>query len=653
MKKIILFFTLIFGCNAVLFAQNHLYIYREYQHTYKNGTRSKSGKPGSNYWQNQADYVIQAKVGPSNQHLMGTEKITYYNNSPHSLHKIVMKLQQNIFKKGEQRDYSFNPADITNGEEILQLKVRGQRIPSFNSADYSANNSIRPGGKKGNKSSVHSSYKISGTVMTIKLNQPLLPDHKMIINVRWSFHIPQKTHMRMGKRDKNTYFMGDWFPKVAVYDDITGWDETQYTGRQEFFNNYGNYDVSVTVPSSYGVWATGKLQNPNEVYTASFAKKVEKAFKSDSITHLISANDYKNSSRLFNQTSKTNTWKFNANNVSEFAFAYSDHYLWDAVGLDVPDGRRIRISTIYLKSSKHFNRVIHLARQVIHFFSYQLPDVPFPFPKMTVVNGKFPGGDGMEYPMMCNNPTAPHRTRRVDVTSHEIAHNYFPFYVGTNERQRAWMDEGWADLFTTAYMQTTKSWSKRLYRYVQQMNKLGGKNMTALPIMTPSTSENGKNYMFLSYFKPVLAYHFLHLYLGDKLYKKALQGYINRWKYKHPTPYDFFYSFNNLTGKNLNWYWNAWFFRVNWADLNIANVKKVSDGYKINITNKGGLPLPVKVELVYQDGSTQKVSKSLGIWKNRSKPVVIHAKKHLKKVILVGKLIPDIASEDNSYEVDG
>src|SRR5699024_9583460 len=122
---------------------------------------------------------------------------------------------------------------------------------------------------------------------------------------------------------------------------------------------------------------------------------------------------------------------------------------------------------------------------------YQLPGVPFPFPKMTVVNGKFPGGDGMEYPMMCNNPTAPHRVRRVDVTSHEIAHNYFPFYVGTNERQHAWMDEGWADLFTTAYMETTKSWSKRLYRYVQQMNKLGGKNMTALPIMTPSTSENG------------------------------------------------------------------------------------------------------------------------------------------------------------------
>jgi aminopeptidase N len=169
--------------------------------------------------------------------------------------------------------------------------------------------------------------------------------------------------------------------------------------------------------------------------------------------------------------------------------------------------------------------------------------------------------------------------------------------------------------------------------------------------MTPSTSQNGANYMFLSYFKPVLAYHFLHLYLGDKLYKKALQGYIQRWKYKHPTPYDFFYSFNDLTGKNLNWYWKAWFFQVNRADLSIAGVKKVNNGYKIKIANKGGLPLPVKVKLAYNDGSTQSISKSLGVWENRTKPLVIHGKKHLKKVILGNDLIPDIVPEDNSYVV--
>jgi hypothetical protein len=651
MKKTLLLSALLLGLTTILSAQNNLHIYREYQSGFKNNTRIKTGKPGPNYWQNRADYTIQAKVGAENQHLKGTEKITYYNNSPDSLHKIVMKLQQNIFKKGQQRNYSFNPADITNGEKILQLKVREHRIPSSDSADYSANYSIRPGEKKGGKGSGHSSYKISGTILKIKLGQPLLPDHKLVINVRWSFHIPQKTHMRMGKRDKNTYFMGDWFPKVAVYDDVTGWDQTQYTGRQEFYNNFGNYDVSVTVPSSYGVWATGKLQNSDDVYTASFAQKVKKAFQSDSVTHLISADDYKNGANLFNQTSETNTWKFKANHVSEFAFAYSDHFLWDAASVSVSKDRDVRVSTVYLQSSTHFNRVIHLARQVINFFSHQLPGVPFPFPKMTVVNGKLPGGDGMEYPMMCNNPTAPHRVRRVDVTSHEIAHSYFPFYVGTSERQHAWMDEGWADLFTTAYMESTKSWSKRLYRYVQQMNKLGGKNMTALPVMTPSTSQNGANYMFLSYFKPVLAYHFLHLYLGDKLYKKALQRYIQRWKYKHPTPYDFFFSFNDLTGKGLNWYWNAWFFEVNQADLSIDGVKKVNNGYKIKIVNKGGLPLPVKVKLIYNDGSTQTISKSLGIWKDRAKPVVIHAKKHLKKVVLGGDLIPDVAPEDNSHVV--
>jgi aminopeptidase N len=241
----------------------------------------------------------------------------------------------------------------------------------------------------------------------------------------------------------------------------------------------------------------------------------------------------------------------------------------------------------------------------------------------------------------------------VDVTAHEIGHTYFPFYVGTNERQRAWMDEGWADLFTTVYMETKKSWSKRLYRYVQQMNKLGGKNMTALPVMTPATSENGANYMFLSYFKPVLAYHFLHLYLGDKLYKKALQGYINRWKYKHPMPYDFFYSFNDLAGKNLDWFWNAWFFKINHADLSIEKVKKVKDGYQISIANKGGLPLPVKVKLIYDDGSTKTSKKSLGIWKDRTKPVEIHAKKNLKKVILGNKLIPDIHPDNNVYKIGG
>ena len=632
MKKTLLILLLIFGSNAFLAAQNKLHVFPDFQQPYVNHTRSKDGKTGSNYWQNKSDYHISAKVDPVLNQLEGSEHITYYNNSPDPLHKIVLRLYQNIYKKGSIRDYNFAASDITDGMQIKQLKIRNKLIDQSDPDDY----------------------QLSGTILTIALHQPLLPGDTLGVDATWNFHIPEKAYLRLGKGDSTSYFIGYWYPQISVYDDIHGWDMTKYTGLQEFYNDYSNFDVSIEVPAKYGVWATGLLQNPGEVYTKPFAKQVDAAFASDSVTHLITSQTYHNGPLPFDQTSTTNVWKFKARKVTDFAFSFSDHYLWDATGITMSDGRRIRVSAVYPKRAADFFEVATLARKAIDYYSNRLPGVPYPFPKMTVVQGKNQEStDGMEFPMMCNNPSAPDRGRTVDVTSHEIGHSYFPFYVGTNEHDYAWMDEAWAAMMPADYMKEEEPTSNRLTRYAHETSQQAKYRVMDLPVMTPSTALNRTNYFYLCYTKPAMAYNFLREELGDKLFIKALRGYIDRWKYKHPTPYDFFNSFNDISGRNLDWFWNSWFFEQYNPDLSISGVKTTRSGYEVIIKNKGGLPLPVALKLVYKDGRSEEVHKTVGVWKSNPSSIVIKAKKNLMKVVLGNDYIPDISPKNNVWMMGG
>ncbi|MEJ2105498.1 MAG: hypothetical protein P8X47_13130 [Ignavibacteriaceae bacterium] len=301
---IIIQFTLFI---SQLFAQCELYIPRNIRPAYEKGTRSFNGQPGVEYWQNSSEYKINVEVNPSNYFIKGNEKITYHNNSPDTLKSLVLRLYPNIYKKGSARDFSVSPEAVNDGMIIENLIVGENKI------DLEDNNI----------------YINQNTISIIKLSDFIPPESSVNISINWNFYMTPKTRLRMGVYDSTTVLVGYWYPQVAVYDDVDGWDFNNYSGQVEFYNDFSNFDVSVTLPNNFGVWGTGQLLNPEEVYSEKIYQKYLEANESDTVIHIISSNDFTTS---FKNKNDKNIWKFNAENVSDFAFALSDHYLWKISG---------------------------------------------------------------------------------------------------------------------------------------------------------------------------------------------------------------------------------------------------------------------------------------------------------------------------------
>ena len=631
-KSIILIFTFFaFLGNSGLtktFAQDtSLYMPRDIKKAYEDGTRSFDGKPGPKYWENFADYKIKVAIDTSTRSIIGEETINYKNNSPDTLKDIVFRLYQNLYRKGEMRDFPVDTTDLTDGMKINELTINGNKV---------------------NVDSNGAGFRISGTNMIVKLDQPLPSKDSLNIGCKWNFIMPLKTDIRMGMIDSTSYYVGYWYPQVSVYDDINGWDMIQYTGRQEFYNNFGNFDVEITVPKNYVVWATGILQNPEEVFTKKYLERRKESETSDSVIHIITLNDLDKGG--ITTANPKNTWHFKAENVTDFAFAASDHYLWDAGSAIVDDktGRRTIVAAAYRKQALDFPDVTKIGMKSIEYYSKKIPGVPFPYPKMTVVNGSH--GGGMEYPMMVNDYSAPNLARTLGVTAHEIAHTYFPFYMGIDETKYAWMDEGWATTFTTFVESdsvkgyASQDWITRVY------DEFAG-NELEMPMMIPSTLLRGESYGIASYFRPTEAYLTLKDMLGEKLFLKALHEYINRWHGKHPLPYDFFYSFNNALNENLDWFWKPWFFESGDPDLAIKNVSIEDNKIKIVIKKIGNIPVPVNIVAYYTDGTRDSIYQTAGVWKNRTDEYVFEIKtnKKLSKVVLGNNSIPDANLKNNVY----
>ncbi len=242
---------------AILFSfqslsQEKLFIPRNIQSAYEKGTRSPDGKPGAEYWQNSSDYKIEVEVDPSAYLFNGSEEVTYYNNSPDTLKRIVLRLYPNVFKKGSARDYAINPEAVTDGVTIEKISVSGRSINLEN----------------------QSIFRVTNTIAVIYLPEPILPKSSIDLSIEWSFSLSPKATLRMGVYDSTSVFVGYWYPQIAVYDDIDGWDYINYGGQEEFYNDFSNFDVNITLPNNFGVWATGELQNPEEVLNSKYFRKI-------------------------------------------------------------------------------------------------------------------------------------------------------------------------------------------------------------------------------------------------------------------------------------------------------------------------------------------------------------------------------------------
>ncbi|QHT66565.1 M1 family metallopeptidase [Rhodocytophaga rosea] len=624
------FFTLFFKIYILKAQSPSLYTPIDIQKVYKKNTRSLNGVPGPAYWQNRSDYVIKASIDPQTHILTGEENITYLNNSPDTLQQLVIRLYPDVFKKGNIRDEAVNPIDITEGVNIQKIQVNGNAIDL---------NASRP------------SVRRAGTNLFLQLSSPLPPAGKTTLDIQWSYSIPQKTHIRDGLYGASSYFIAYWFPQIAVYDDIDGWDTFNYTGTQEFYNDFGNFEVEITMPDEFIVWATGVLQNPDEILEKEYASRYKNARTSDEINKIITTDDRKKGEITLSK--QAHTWKFKAEYVPDFAFATSDTYLWDAtsVVVDKTTNRRTVVGAAYNPSSKDFYEVARYSRQCVEYFSSDLPGVPFPYPNLTVFNGS----GGMEFPMMVNDGSY-NLSGAAEVTAHEIAHTYFPFYMGINERKYAWMDEGWAQMLPNEMEfklrpGDQRTFSPQMYN-AQVLSGFAGNEMD-MPLMVSSSLLTGSSYGYASYFRPGVAYSTLKEMLGDELFTKTLQEYMRRWNGKHPIPYDFFYTFNDVLKEDLNWFWKPWFFEAGYPDLAIKEVQTQSKKTKITVEKKGTIPVPLVVSITFTDGSQEVIKESIRIWQKGAREFTVEKQfgKTIKKVELGALQIPDAVADNNVYVV--
>lgn len=627
MKKIsILLAALVFGLQFSVVAQSNRIIPIEVQKAYAAGTRSKDGVPGPNYWENHARYQISAELLAAESSLKGTEKVTYINNSPDTLKMLVIRLYQNIYKKGDARAWSIGSADLTNGVQMDYVKVNGESVKM-------------PDGQYG--------Y-FFGTNRYIRLPHALAPGDSLIFSAGWKFHIPATIRNRMGNYGKGRFFIAYWYPQISVYDDVSGWDRIEFNGITEFYNDFNDYNVHITTPAGYAVWATGHLDNAREVYARPVLKRYEEVQKSDKIMAVISQKDWNKNKVLKNKGATT--WHFTANYVTDFSFAATLRYNWDAssVMVDSATGRRVRVDAIYPDSSNTFRQAADIARKSVEFMSYQWPGYAYPFEHMTSFSNGTRNG-GMETPMMANDGDPKDSTFTAELVFHEISHSYFPFFMGTNERKYAWMDEGWATWFTGLFMAVDMPKSPYFQRIARRFSRTSGRQME-LPLMVPSNLIcNFSFYQIQAYTRPGLAYRFLRDALGDVQFKKALLTFMQRWHGKHPIPFDFFYTFENVTGQNLMWFFKPWFFGPGYAD---QAVKEVTNNNEIVIENLGGLPMPVHVVCTYADGTKDSFTESTAVWSKGQKSINIQANKDkvIKKVVLGSPYVPDVYPDNNVWK---
>jgi hypothetical protein len=434
-----------------------------------------------------------------------------------------------------------------------------------------------------------------------------------------------------------------------VYDDIDGWDRNPYSGIQEFYNDFGDFDVEITAPGDFIVWATGLLQNMDEVLEDKYIDRFAEASLSDSVIHIVTVADYRNGPVPIQNES--NVWRFEASYVPDFAFASSNCYLWDATSLivDQDSDRRVVVDAAYRKPSEEFYEVARIGRESIQFLSSEMPGFPFPYPKLTVFNGS----GGMEFPMMVNDGTTATRARTIGLTAHEISHTYFPFYMGINEKKYAWMDEGWAVILNFDFQNRMADGNNQLRRELRTYLRIAGRDMD-MPMMIPSIYLRGKSYRNAAYSKPAIAYHLLREIMGDEKFKDALHLYMDRWNGKHPIPYDFFYTFNQVNGENLNWFWVPWFFERGYVDLAIKAVNSVNDRTEVVIEKIGLLPVPIKAKITYTDNSEEIISYSAEVWKDKTVEYrfTIAHDQEISTIEIGDKYIPDLNEENNIYQYE-
>ena len=578
----------------------------------KNGNeyRAASGEPGPKYWQNRADYKLDVKLNEATNEIAGTEILTYTNNSPLKLNFIWMQLDQNLFKK-DSRGSAIVPINGSRNGGVGQEFDAGYKIKSVK---------ILSGAK--NEKATPVEYLIEDTRMQIFLPKELAANGGNIkIQIEYSFISPEYGSDRMGiynAKNGKVFTVAQWFPRVAVFDDIVGWNTIPYTGPGEFYLEYGDLDISITTGSNMIVVSSGELLNASEVYTTEQLKRWAAATVSDKTVIIRSAQEVTDAnSRPKNKAELK--WHFKIKNARDAAWAASSSFIIDAAKINLPSGKKgLAISAYPLESDGDmaWGRSTEYVKSTIEYYSNKWYE--YPYPAATAVAGT-PGG--MEYPGIVFCGARARQGGLWGVNDHEFGHTWFPMIVGSNERLYGWMDEGFNTFINSL---SAANFNKGEYKskVPQDKNRIGAMYTAPglEPVLTYVDNYKERNNGTLSYSKPGEGLTLLRdVILGEDRFDRALRTYIKRWAYKHPTPDDFFHTIENVAGESLQWFWRGWFVN-NWRlDVAVRSVKyndstNFAKGAIITLDNLEKMAMPVILEVKTVSGKTDRIKLPVEIW---------------------------------------
>ena len=586
---------------------------------YAQGTRDSSGAPGRNYWQQSVDYRINAELDPKSGQLHGSETVTLHNTTPNNLARIALRLYQNYFKPTVQRnDYV---TDITDGVVMERLVVNGVPVEL---AD-------------------RSHYQVNGTVAMITPAAPVAAGANATIEATWHFTVPRVDTTargeRMGRYSDYLFQVAQWYPQVAMYDDMRGWDTDQYMGIGEFYNQFGSFDVNITVPGGWLVGATGDLQNATEVLSQRTRDRLALAMSVDSTVHVVTAAERGSSATA---AGKSLTWHFTAPHVNDFAFATSRDYVYDATHATIPTKGVIPVNVLYLPQHTAYatGNTAQLGRFALEDHSRYV--FPYEFSQGTIADGP---ETGMEYPMIIFDGPG------FGVTVHEFGHEWFPMTVSSDETRYGWMDEGFNEYIDAAAAADYNHKPVDLDGGSAGYRRVAGSELEA-PMMWP-TDFLGPYASMTTYEKAPLMFHALGGVVGDSAAHAAFVAYAREWRFRHPSPYDFFMAMNKSLGRNLDWFWYQWFFTTYTTDQAIDSVTTRGSSALVNVHDKGDMAMPIILRVDYTDGSTDVVVQNADVWFTGTRRVVmtlpLRGKKIRQMTLDPDNRFQDLDRTDNSW----
>ncbi|MDG1527912.1 MAG: M1 family metallopeptidase [Polaribacter sp.] len=620
--------------------------FKQLDHATPNSQRTASGAPGIKYTQQKVDYVMDIVLDDENQKITGKETITYHNNSTDNLTYLWVQLDQNM------RAADSKTPDITT-DRIPKRTSKDRFDKTYNDKPFEGGFNIT---NVSNIDGSKLSYTINQTMMRINLPKPLASGETFKFKINWWYII--NNHRTQGGRSgyehftengNNNYVIAQFFPRLCVYDNVEGWQNDQFWGRSEFALEFGDYKVNITTPDDHMLGATGRLMNENEVLTRTQQKRLAQARKSFDKPVVI--HTQKEATKIEKKKSKkTKTWRFHAENVRDYAFATSRKFIWDGMAVKL-DSKNVMAYSYYSKEANPLYGDHSTKATAVTLKAYSRQTFDYPYHKAISVDGQM----GMEYPMIAFNPGRPdlpnggysdrQKYRMINVTIHEVGHNWFPMIVNSDERKWTWMDEGLNSYTQLQAMMDyekdyplTRGLPKNIVRY------MSGDQSRIAPIM--SKGDNTYSFGNNAYGKPATALWILrNTIMGPELFDHAFKEYANRWKFKHPTPADFFRTMEDASAMDLDWFWRGWFYTTDVTDIGIKSVKKytavegnngavnfvenaqgakkASDKffYEVTYDKPGGLVMPIIVEFTYKDGTKGRKQYPAQIWRLNDKQI--------------------------------